>query len=88
MPAFDWDEANREHIAKHGFTPEDAEAVIYDPNRIRADTYNNRSERRSGVIGRGVGGDVLHVVFVVREGKIRPFHCRLATTAEKRRYRR
>jgi uncharacterized DUF497 family protein len=34
MPAFDWDEANREHIAKHGFTPEDAEAVIYDPNRI------------------------------------------------------
>lgn len=88
MPTFDRNEANLEHIAKHGFTPEDAEAVIYDPDRLRTDTYNSRGERRVGVIGQGVGGDILHVVFVTREDKIRPFHCRRATTAEKRRYRR
>jgi uncharacterized DUF497 family protein len=88
MAVFEWDDANLEHIAKHGFTPEDAESVILDPKRVRIDTYTPRGERRYGVIGRGQGGRILHVVFVVRSGKIRPFHCRQATPSEKRRYRR
>ncbi len=84
---FDWDDTNLEHIDKHGFTADDAGAVIFDPRRVRVDTYNARGERRYGVIGQSVGGDILHVVFVMRDGKIRPFHCRRATPAEKRRYR-
>lgn len=85
---FEWDGANLEHLEKHGFTRADAEAVVTDPRRVRVDTYNARGERRYGVIGRGTGGDILHVVFVLRGGNIRPFHCRAATPAEKRRYRR
>ena len=85
---FEWDETNLEHLEKHGFSRADAEAVITDPRRVRVDSYNARGEKRYGVIGRGTGGDILHVVFVLRGSNIRPFHCRAATPAEKRRYKR
>lgn len=88
MVVFDWDEANLEHTEKHGFTADDAETVITDPQRVRVDTYNARGERRYGVIGKSGSDDILHVVFVVQNEKIRPFHCRMATPTEKRRYKR
>lgn len=88
MVAFDWDEANLEHIEKHGFTPEDAEEAILDPDRQTADAGRQGGERRYAIIGRGSGGHILHVAFVIRDGKVRPFHCREANPAEKRRYRR
>jgi len=32
LPVFDWNDENREHIAKHRVTPEEAEqAVLNDP---------------------------------------------------------
>lgn len=89
MVVFDWDEANLEHVTKHGFTPEDAEAAVLDSNRVSSFAKQSANgEKRFGVIGRGTGGDMLHVVFVVRTGKVRPFHLREANTTEKRRYRR
>jgi len=30
----DWDDANVEHIARHGITPEEAEEVLLDRRRI------------------------------------------------------
>jgi hypothetical protein len=31
---FDWDDANEEHLARHGVTPEEAEEALTDPRRI------------------------------------------------------
>lgn len=89
MTVFDWDEVNLGHIEKHGFTPEDAEAAILDSTRVSSFAKQNAGgEKRFGVIGRGINGDILHVVFVIRGGKVRPFHLREANVTEKRRYRR
>lgn len=86
---FDWDDVNLEHIEKHGFTAADAEAAILDPRRVSSFAkQSNVGEKRFGVIGKSIGGNVLHVVFVIRNGNVRPFHLREANTAEKRRYRK
>lgn len=80
---FDWEATNLEHIAKYGFTPEAAEVVIFDTNRIQTETYNSHGERRYSVIGRDIRGGVLDVVFVTGEGPNLPLYCRVATAAEK-----
>ena len=80
---------NLEHLEKHGFSREDAEAAIIDPKRVSSFAKQDSSrERRFGVVGRGAGGGILHVVFVIRNGRVRPFYLREANLAEKRRYRR
>ena len=86
---FEWDEANLEHLETHGFSREDAEAAIIDPKRVSSFAKQDGGrEKRFGVVGRGAGGDILHVVFVIRDGRVRPFHLREANLAEKRRCRR
>ena len=42
---FEWDEANEEHIARHGVTPEEAEEALTDPRRIGAPAYNTESKQ-------------------------------------------
>ncbi len=84
MAEFDWDEANLAHVSKHGFSREDAESAILDPRRVP--TFAKREvggEIRYGIIGKGVGGDILHVVFSLRGKRVRPFHCREANRSEK-----
>ena len=89
MVVFDRDEANLEHIEKHGFTPKDAEVAILDSSRISSFAKQSENdEKRFGIVGRSAGGAILHVVFVIRNGRVRPFHLREANAAEKRRYRR
>ena len=87
--AFEWDEANSAHLEKHGFSREDAEAAIIDTKRVSSFAKQDGGrERRFGIVGRGAGGNILHVVFVIRDGRVHPFHPREANLAEKRRYRR
>ena len=38
---FDWDDANLDHIAAHGVSPEEAEAA-FDPSRDMCDLYRQR----------------------------------------------
>ena len=68
--AFDWDESNRNHVAEHGVTPEEAEqAVSNDPFELPVQ-YRNR-EQRFPLIGQTDAGRVLFVVTAWRGKKIR-----------------
>jgi uncharacterized DUF497 family protein len=82
----DWNEWNIEHIARRGIPPEEAEHVVSSatrpfPRKIDDDKWL--------VWGRGSGGRVLQVVFVVDEDDlVFVIHARRLTEKEKRRFRR
>lgn len=68
--AFDWDAANRDHIARHQVSPEEAEQVIEnDPLDIDAETAEG--EDRITSIGRTNQGRFLVVVTTLREAHLR-----------------
>jgi uncharacterized DUF497 family protein len=83
---FRWNEWNSHHIATHGVSRDEAEAVVRRakrpfPRRIEDDKWL--------AWGAGNGGRLLQVVFVVDEGEaIFVIHARPLTDKEKRRYRR
>ena len=83
---FRWSDWNEQHIADHGVVPLEAEAVIEGarppfPRRIEDDKWL--------VWGRGVGGRLLQVVFVLDDDDaVYVIHARPMTDREKRRYRR
>jgi uncharacterized DUF497 family protein len=83
---FRWNEWNEEHLANHGIPPEEAEAVVESacrpfPRKIDNDKWL--------VWGRGAGGRLLQVVFLVEEDdSVYVIHARPLTDREKRRYRR
>ncbi len=85
---FDWDEANLEHIARHGVSPLEVEEAVTDPRRLGVPAYNLRGEVRWAVLGATEAGRVLFVVLTRRHGRIRVVTARDATPREKRRYRR
>lgn len=83
-----WDDANTEHIARHGLEPEDVEEALEDPDGKADDARNTTLERRYAFIGATVSGRILFVVYVLRTEVLRVVTARDATTSEKRRYRR
>ena len=85
---FDWDDANIDHIARHGLEPEDVEEALLDPDSFPVPTYNYGGEKRRGLVGATNGGRVLFVVYTERGGKIRPITAREASKSQKRRYKR
>lgn len=70
---FVWDDANLDHIAKRGWEVEDIEDAFADPYRIRTDAYNTFAEKRRALTGQTSYGDVITIIYTVREGAIRPF---------------
>jgi uncharacterized DUF497 family protein len=55
---FDWDEnKNRDNLAKHGISFENAQEAFFDPDRvIRKDEKHSTVEERFFCIGKIVGG--------------------------------
>jgi uncharacterized DUF497 family protein len=82
---FDWDEANTDHIARHGVRPEEA---LTDPRRLVLKTRSQRGEERWAALGATEGGRILFALFTRRRGRVRVITARDATPGEKRRYRR
>ena len=67
---FDWDDANRKHIAKHGVAPEEAEdAILIEP--LDTDLQELGREHRVLCFGRTRSGRLLTVLYTERRGKIR-----------------
>ncbi len=85
---FDWDEANKEHIARHGVTPNEAEEALTDPDRMSFSARNVPQELRRAYLGATEAGRILVVVYTKRAGRIRVVTARDASPREKRRYRR
>ncbi len=70
MVSFDWDDANREHIAEHDVTPEEAEYVLLgDPLDIEVQIEGN--EERLVQVGATSKGRILLVISVIRKTSIR-----------------
>jgi uncharacterized protein len=67
---FDWDDANRQHIARHGISSEEAEeAVTIEP--LDADVQSHESEPRVLCLGRTKSGRLLTVLYTERGGRVR-----------------
>jgi hypothetical protein len=85
---FDWDEANLDHIGRHGVEPGEAEEALSDPRRRSEGAYNSRGERRWAMLGATELGRILFVVFARKARGDRVVTARPATDRERRRYRR
>jgi uncharacterized DUF497 family protein len=67
---FQWDDANRKHIANHEITPDEAEQVILN-NPFDLEFQVRSGEPRVAQIGETDTGRALVVVSTMREGLIR-----------------
>ena len=69
---FEWDEANRSHIAKHNVVPQEAEDVFFDPdNTLDEDIEHSTVEKRFLIIGKTKDERLLYQIFTIRGNKIR-----------------
>ena len=83
---FRWNEWNLDHIGIHGVGPEEAKTVVHEAT---GPFPLYRGDGKYLVWGRGQGGRLLQVVFVLDEdGTVFVIHARALTEREKRRYRR
>ena len=83
MPRFRWNDWNTEHIARHGVTPAEAEAVVVSGSIRRSGTGKYKA------IGRSSGGRWIQAVYVFDPpGVVYVIHARPLTNSEKRRARR
>jgi uncharacterized DUF497 family protein len=86
---FEWDEGNRtKNAAKHAVRTEEAEEVFTlgqaAPLGIQVSPIVD--EERLGIVGTTSGGRILHVVFTLRDGKVRPISARPAHKKERELY--
>jgi uncharacterized DUF497 family protein len=67
---FEWDEANVQHLARHGVKPEEAEQVIAN-NPLEIESNVRKGELRKVCLGRTDAGGPLTVVYTIRSNRIR-----------------
>jgi hypothetical protein len=71
-PEFDWDDANRDHIARHHVIPEEAEQAVSDPYAILLEIESESGEDRTKALGMTASGRILAVVFTLHGEAITP----------------
>ncbi len=80
---FDWDEGNEEKLLlRHFVRAQEVEQMFYNGAQVR------RIRDGHIAIGRTDNGRWLHVVFEVRDARIRAYSARDLTPREKRRFAR
>jgi uncharacterized DUF497 family protein len=85
---FDWDEANVEHIARHGVIPDEAEQAVLSAERITLVVRVVAGERRATIMGPTENSRLLLVVTTVRGRRVRIVTARDASDHERKGYRR
>ena len=83
--AFRWNEWNRDHVAVHGVSPEEAEYVVDHAKRSYPEQIGDGKWR---VRGQTAHGRFLQVIFVIEDDCYYVIHARGLTDKEKRRFRR
>ena len=84
---FDWDDANIQHIARHGVTPKEAEEALSDPDRIAEQTYSKDGELRASITGLTYDERLLTVIVTMRPGpQLRVVTARPADKRERHTY--
>jgi len=82
---FDWDAANKRHIARHGVTPDEAEdAIRIEP--LEVELQQHEIEDRVLCFGRAKSGRLLTVLYTERRGKIRVITAYEMTKEQQRLY--
>jgi uncharacterized DUF497 family protein len=80
-PGFHWDHANRDHLALHGISADEAEQAILDPYAVLLEIQIDEEEERTKALGMTAGGRILAVVFTFRGRAIRPITAYPATAS-------
>ena len=83
---FDWDEGNRTKSAtKHAVRTEETEEVftLGQAAPLGVQVSPAVHEERLGIVGTTSEGRILHVVFTLRDGKVRPISTRPAHKKER-----
>lgn len=88
---FEWDMGNLKHVIddhpERENTVQEVESVFLDPNFIIVpDKIDERGEQRYSGVGVGNDKDEKFVIFVVRNGNVRPISCRRANRKDRIRY--
>ncbi|MGH2587563.1 MAG: BrnT family toxin [Dehalococcoidia bacterium] len=83
---FDWDAANRQHIALHDVEPAEAEQAYLDPNAVTLEESIVEGEAREAVIGLTPQGRLLVVVVADYGDRLRVVTARPASRREQRVY--
>lgn len=88
MEAFDWDEANKlKNWIKHKVSIKECEEVLFNrPTVEYKDIKHSFKEDRFGILGKTDSGRRLHVIFTVRENKIRVISARDQNKEERKYY--
>jgi uncharacterized DUF497 family protein len=69
-PLFDWDDANRAHLARHEVAPDEAEQVVLGAS-LPLEIEERSGENRHTELGETSAGRLIVVVWTWRLGKIR-----------------
>ncbi len=86
---FEWDEGNQTKSAKkHGVRTGEVEEVFFlgQAAPLGVQVSPPVPEERLGIVGATSTGRVLHVVFTIRDGKVRPISARPAHKKEREFY--
>ncbi|MBI5631786.1 MAG: BrnT family toxin [Elusimicrobia bacterium] len=86
---FDWDEGNSsKSAAKHSVTTAETEEVfgLGQAAALGVQMSPEVPEERLGIVGATMSGRILHVVFTLRAGKVRPISSRPAKKDEREYY--
>ncbi len=86
---FDWDAGNKtKNSAKHAVTTTEVEEVFLlgQAAPLGVQVSPELPEERLGIVGATAAGRLLHVVFTLRKGKVRPISARPAKKKEKELY--
>jgi len=86
---FEWDSGNKsKNMTKHGISTEDIEAVFRSGAALPLGIQISPAvpEQRLGLVGPTMGGRLLQVAFVLRDGRVRPISARPAHSKERKQY--
>jgi uncharacterized DUF497 family protein len=70
-PNFDWDDANTEHIVRHGVMPEEVEQAFANHPLVVLAAQKRGGEERLLCAGLTDAGRALQFVYTMRRGRIR-----------------
>jgi len=74
------------NFKKHGVSFADAEGVFQDPLAVTLEDPDAEGERRFVAVGLGNAGDLLVVVYAMRDDEVRLISARGATRKERKSY--
>ena len=70
-PNFDWDDANTEHIVRHGVMPDEVEQAFANHPLVVLSAQKRGGEERLLCAGLTDAGRALQFVYTIRRGRVR-----------------